>query len=147
MSGYFKEIIDGATSLAVGLGITFKHMVGPVVTVQYPHQSLKMKPRFRGHIELTPDPETGESICIVCGLCQKGCPSDCISVSGAKDEATKKKVLTEYTLDFTKCSLCGQCVENCKPGAIRFSMDYNLASQRREDFVFDLVKRLKERKP
>jgi len=143
--GYFKDIVDGAVSLAVGLGITFKYMCGPVVTLQYPHESLKMTPRYRGHIELVPDPETGESLCIVCGMCQKACPSGCISVAGEKPEGGKKKVLTKYTLNFTTCSLCGQCVENCKPGAITFSKDYNLASTNRNDYIFDLTQRLKER--
>ncbi len=145
MSGYFSELFSGTKSLAVGLGITIKEFVKPVVTLQYPHESLKMTPRYRGHIELIKDPETGESKCIVCGMCQRACPSDCITVKGEKREGVKGKVLTQYRLDFTKCSLCGQCVESCKPGAITFSKEYNLASTRKEDFIFDLLKRLRER--
>jgi NADH-quinone oxidoreductase subunit I len=117
----------------------------PVVTLQYPHEHLEMTPRFRGHIELIPNEETGEPKCIVCGMCQKGCPSGCISLAGEKREGVKGKVLTKYILNFTTCSLCGQCVESCKFGAIRFSKDYNLASPRKEDFIFDLIKRLKEK--
>jgi NADH-quinone oxidoreductase subunit I len=79
-------------------------------------------------------------------MCQKNCPSGCITLAGEKPEGAKKKVLTQYVLNFTTCSLCGLCVENCKPEAIDFSKEYNLASPRREDFVFDLMKRFKERK-
>lgn len=146
MSGYIKELVSGTYSLAVGMGITIKNFFQPVVTLQYPHESLKMSERFRGHIELVKDEETGEPKCIVCMMCQKTCPSGCITVEGKKEEGSKKKVLASYILDFTKCSLCGQCVENCKPDAITFSKDYNLASVRKEDFVFDLLKRLKEKK-
>ena len=87
----------------------------------------------------------GNLQCVACGLCEKGCPSGCITVKGEKREGVKGKVVCEYILDFTKCSLCGQGVESCKFDAITFSKDYNLASPRREDFVFDLIKRLKEK--
>ena len=144
MSGYFKDLISGTKSLFIGLGITGKYFFQPVVTKQYPHEIPVMPPRFRGHIELIPDEETGGPKCVVCGMCQKGCPSNCITVEGEKREGVKGKVLTRYILDFTTCSLCGQCVESCKFGAIRFSRDYNLAGPRKEDYIFDLIKRLKE---
>lgn len=146
MMPYFHELINGTMSLFVGLGITIKEFFKPVVTVQYPHESLTMTPRYRGHIELVRDQETGGNKCIVCGMCQKACPSGCITVNGEKREGVKGKVLTQYTLDFTKCSLCGMCVESCKPGAIDFSKDYNLAGTSRAAYVFDLLKRLEGQK-
>jgi NADH-quinone oxidoreductase subunit I len=142
MINYLREITSGTWSLFVGLGITIRYFFKPVVTVQYPHQSLTMTPRFRGHIELVKDEETGETRCIVCGMCQKACPSNCITVHGEKREGVKGKVLTEYILDFTKCSLCGLCVESCPTAAIIFSKDYNLAGVRKEAYIFDLKKRL-----
>lgn len=142
MIDYLREIISGTWSLFVGLGITIRYFFKPVVTVQYPHETLPMTPRFRGHIELVKDEETGEPKCIVCGMCQKACPSNCITVNGEKREGVKGKVLTEYTLDFTKCSLCGLCVESCPAAAITFSKDYNLAGVRKEAYIFDLKKRL-----
>ncbi|MDH5297565.1 MAG: NADH-quinone oxidoreductase subunit I [Desulfobulbaceae bacterium] len=145
MSGYFKELVDGTNSLVAGLRVTIKYLFKPVVTMQYPHVSVRMTPRFRGHIDLVAD-DNGESLCIVCGMCQKACPSDCITVAGEKPEGAKKKMLTEYRLDFTKCSLCGLCVESCKPGAITFSKDFNLAGLTKEEFIFDLKQRLEERK-
>jgi formate hydrogenlyase subunit 6/NADH:ubiquinone oxidoreductase subunit I len=63
-------------------------------------------------------------------------------VEGVKPEGAKRKTVTNYRLDFTKCSLCGSCVEACRDGAIRFSRDYNLASTNKEDFIMDLFKRL-----
>jgi len=142
MIDYLREIISGTWSLFVGLGITIRYFFKPVVTVQYPHQTLPMTPRFRGHTELVKDAETGETRCIVCLMCQKTCPSGCITVNGEKREGVKVKVLTEYTLDFTTCSLCGLCVESCTPNAIIFSKDYNLAGVRKEAYIFDLKKRL-----
>ena len=143
---YFTELYFGTKSLFIGLGITIKEFFKPVVTLQYPHESLPMTPRFRGHIELVRDPETGDNRCIVCGMCQKNCPSNCISVEGEKREGSKGKVLTKYTLNFTTCSLCGICVESCKPSAINFSKDYNLAGPSREAYIYDLLKRFEEQK-
>lgn len=142
MSGYFKYLIDGLKSLAIGLKITNKEFLTRPVTLQYPHESVKMTPRYRGHIELLKDEESGTHRCIVCGMCQRGCPSGCITVAGEKVPGVKGKVLTKYELNFTTCSLCGQCVENCKPNAINFSNEYNLAGYSRQEFIFDLLKRL-----
>ena len=143
MVAYFSEIFSGLWSLIVGLSVTFREFFSPTVTVQYPYERLEMSERYRGHIQLLGD-EEGKPTCIVCMMCQRACPSACISLSGKKEEGQKKKVLSSYVLDFTKCSLCGSCVESCNFNAIEFSKEYNLASTRREDFVIDLLKRLEE---
>ena len=143
MVAYFSEIFSGLWSLFVGLTVTFKEFFSPTVTVQYPYEKLEMSERYRGHIQLIGD-EEGNPNCIVCMMCQRACPSDCISLSGKKEEGQKKKVLSSYMLDFTKCSLCGSCVESCNFNALEFSKEYNLASTRREDFIIDLLKRLEE---
>ncbi len=144
MVAYFSEIFNGLMSLFIGMGVTFKEFFKPTVTVSYPYETLTMCDKFRGHIELI-DNEEGTSNCVVCGLCQRACPSDCISLAGVKPEGEKKKVLTKYILDFTRCSLCGSCVESCNFNALEYSKEYNLASTRKEDFVFDLLKRLEDR--
>ena len=84
MSEYFKQLIDGTKSLFIGLGITGKYFLEPVVTMQYPMEHVEMTPRYRGHIELIPNEETGEPKCVACGMCEKGCPSGCITVKGEK---------------------------------------------------------------
>jgi formate hydrogenlyase subunit 6/NADH:ubiquinone oxidoreductase subunit I len=45
-------------------------------------------------------------------------------------------------LNFTTCSLCGQCVENCSSNSLNFSNEYNLASTNKDDYIMDLLKRL-----
>lgn len=129
----------------VGLGITFKEMLRPVVTLQYPYESVTMPARFRGHTELVAD-EEGNDKCIVCGICQRNCPTNCITVIGEKPEGGKKKVLTQYRLNFTTCSLCGICVESCPTDALIFSKEYNLAGSSRQEFIYDLKKRFEERR-
>jgi NADH-quinone oxidoreductase subunit I len=142
MKNSLKEIIVGFNSLLVGMRITLSQFFKRTVTVHYPHESLKMPARFRGHIELVRDPKTGKPLCFACKLCEKACPSESITVEGVKLEGEKRKSVSEYTLDFTKCSLCGSCVEACKTSAIRFSRDYNLATTSKEELIMDLFKRL-----
>jgi NADH-quinone oxidoreductase subunit I len=144
MKNALLEIYYGLKSLFIGMRITIVQFFKPTVTVHYPHQTLKIAPRFRGHIELVRDPQTGIAKCFVCKLCEKACPSDCITVEGIKPEGGKRKTVTYYRLDFTRCSLCGSCVEACRDQAIRFSREYNLAGCKKEDFIMDLFKRLEE---
>jgi len=144
MSEYWNDVFGGAKSLVVGLSITAREFFKPVVTEQYPWELPTIPDRYRGHIELVGNEETGKPKCVACGMCQRSCPSGCITLTGKKPEGEKKKVVTKYVLDFTTCSLCGTCIESCNFGAIQFSKDYNLASTRKEDYIFDLIKRLEE---
>lgn len=141
MRNYFKQIVEGAASLAVGMWITLRHAFRRPVTVQYPYQSVTLPARYRGHVELTRDPATGEPKCIACMACQRACPSGCITLEGEKPAGATRRIVTRYTLDFTTCSLCGLCVESCAFDALHFSKDYNLASTRKEDYVMDLLQR------
>ena len=136
------EVPRGFWSLLVGMRVTLTQFFKPVITVPYPRKTLPIPARYRGHIVLTSDPETGRPFCTACKLCERACPSDCILVDGVKLEGEKKKSVTEFKLDFTKCSLCGSCVEACKTNAIRFSKDYNLATTSKEELIMDLFKRL-----
>ena len=143
--GYFGELWFGAKSLLIGLNLTIREMCKPLVTVQYPREVCDITPNYRGHVELVYNPETGGCDCIVCGMCAKVCPSNCLVVKGEKKEGEKRKTLTLFTLDFTKCSLCGSCVEVCPKGGLDYSQDYNIAGFTREEFHYDLIERLERR--
>ena len=146
MTAAFQEVYGGFKSLLIGMRITLGQFIKPVITVQYPRQTLKMPARFRGHIELVLDPETGLSRCTACKLCERACPSDCIFVEGAKREGQKVKSVTDYKLNFTTCSLCGSCIEACPFDAIQFSKAYNVVSLSRDQFSkMDLVAQLAEK--
>ena len=144
MKKFLKDIFGGLYSLLQGMSVTFGQLRKPLVTVRYPYETLKMPERYRGHIELVRDPATGKSLRIACKSCDKARPSDCIFVDGLKREGEKRKSATEFTLDFTKCSLCGSCIEVCPTDALCFSKEYNLASTDRNAFFYDLLKRLEE---
>ena len=138
-----RDVASGFKSLLVGMRITAREATKPLITVQYPHETLPMPARFRGHIQLVLDPATGKPICTACTICQRACPSGCIVLDGVKREGDKKKSVSKYELDFTMCSLCGSCVEACPSDAIAFSKDYNVVSFNRDDFGhMDLYKKV-----
>lgn len=155
-----KRAARGMWSLVVGLNITGKYFLQPNVTIHYPRQEVDNLATFRGHIELIP--EDGDPLtprCISCGTCAKACPSGCITVTKKKapaptpeevEQGVKPKAPKDpetFRLDFTLCSLCGQCVMSCPADAIRFSQNINIAGYSRQDFHFDLVARLRSRLP
>ncbi len=143
----FWEVILGLKSLFIGMGITLREFFKPTITTHYPRQTLPIPARYRGHIQLTPNPDNGASLCIACKSCERACPSDCILVEGVKKTDGPGKTVSEFKLNFTTCSLCGACIEACpvKPlKAIEFSQRYNLASMANDYRDMDLVQRYKD---
>jgi NADH-quinone oxidoreductase chain I len=144
MKQYFALLFTGAKSLLIGLGVTLRAFLSPAVTVHYPREKIAITPNFHGHTVLVRDPETGRHRCIVCMMCDRECPSNCITVVGEKREGETKNILTAYHLDFTRCSLCGICVEVCPTRALDFSDEYELAGFTREEYHFNLLEQPEE---
>lgn len=134
LTSAIRETFTGFKSLITGMRITAREAAKPIITVQYPRATLPMPARFRGHVQLIFDEQTGRARCTACGLCARACPSGCIVLDGVKREGEKRKSVSKYELDFTKCSLCGSCVEACASDAIEFSKKYNVVGLSREEF-------------
>ena len=68
-----------------GMAMTFRHLLEPKVTVQYPEAKWPISPRWRGtHRMLTT--ETGQAKCVACCLCPTVCPANCIKLIPGEDE-------------------------------------------------------------
>ncbi len=142
---YFKEIATGFWSLLAGMSVTIRYFVKPVVTVQYPRQKIQMSPRYRGYPQLILDPDTQTHRCIACEMCSRICPSQLITVEGAKFPGEKQKRGTRYIHEHYYCSLCGLCVEVCPTTALEFSKEYKLVGLSRQDAVLDHLMLLQQR--
>src|SRR5574340_461649 len=145
MITYFKEILVGFWSLLAGMAVTIRYFTKPIVTVQYPREKIKMSPNFRGYPQLIIDPETQTHRCIACEMCSRTCPSQLITVEGAKFPGEKQKRATKYVHEHYYCSLCGLCTEVCPTSALEYSSEYRLAGYRREDALIDHLTLLQQR--
>lgn len=130
---FFKSIF--LIDLIKGLIVTFNYQrPSENITEQYPKERPQVAERFRGAPRLNIDPETGETLCIACKLCQLACPIDCIEVGSEKIE--KKNVLTTFTYDIGHCMYCGLCEDACPTPALELTQDFELATYTR-DFIWD----------
>ena len=145
MMTYFKEIATGFWSLLAGMAVTIRYFVKPVVTVQFPRQKIQMSPRYRGYPQFILDPDTQTHRCIACEMCSRICPSQLITVEGAKFPGEKQKRGTKYIHEHYYCSLCGLCVEVCPTTALEFSREYKLVGLSRQDAVLDHLMLLQQR--
>ncbi len=159
VSELFEEAYTGLKSLFIGLGITGKAFCQPQVTVIYPKQEVDNLSTFRGHVELV-GKEDAPSVprCVACGACVKACPSDCLTIlcpvpakEGEQDApvvmgpAPQKgsKTPGAVIVDFSLCSLCGQCAKTCPVDSLRFSDNPYMVALDRKEFRIDLMARLK----
>ncbi|MCH8882461.1 MAG: NADH-quinone oxidoreductase subunit I [SAR324 cluster bacterium] len=144
----FKEALYLPAVLA-GLRITTRHFIRnmfgkrDVVTIQYPEETRRISPRYRGRHRLTMR-EDGFIKCVACYLCETICPARCIHIeAGEVEDKSVEKYPVVFDIDELRCVFCGLCVEACPKDAIR--MDTGIVSMAysdrdRFDFTRDLLR-------
>ncbi|WP_304132160.1 NADH-quinone oxidoreductase subunit NuoI [Ignavibacterium album] len=121
--------------IAKGLALTFKNMVRPKFTMEYPEEKFIPPPSYRGRPVLVLE-ETGEERCVACGLCSRVCPALAIEVQAAETEREKERYPQKFEINMLRCIFCGLCEEVCPEEAIVMSKDYELAFTNREDAIY-----------
>ena len=106
-------------------------------TEQYPKERPQVAERYRGAPRLNINPESGETLCISCDLCALACPENLIVVTSVRDEKTRRKVLTNFTYDTSRCMFCGLCEDACPVDALELSQDFEMANYTREGAIWD----------
>ncbi len=76
-------------------------------------------------------------MCIACDLCALACPENLIVVSSERNEKTRRKELTNFTYDLSRCMFCGLCEDACPTDALELTQDFELANYSREDIIWD----------
>jgi NADH-quinone oxidoreductase subunit I len=142
------KVLNSFTSAWKGLTLTFKHLfasnakrkVVPASdanyfkqlegtnTIQYPHQQLAVPEVGRYQLDVEIDD------CIVCDLCAKVCPVDCIDIEAIKateaigqtsDGTTKRLYAAKFDIDMAKCMYCGLCTIVCPTECIVMTNTYD----------------------
>lgn len=147
MIRYFKAIIVGLWSVAIGMSITIKYFFMKKATMEYPDERWTMPERFRGQAKCDPDK------CISCMYCVNICPVSCIKLEGEKAEIPAKvinlegkemkriKDVTNFEINISTCIYCGLCAEGCPTGAIQMSHNYEISCYNRKDMVYQWAKK------
>jgi NADH-quinone oxidoreductase subunit I len=117
------------------MGVTFRNLLRPPVTVRYPTIKRVYPDRFRGILALVYDKETGEEACIGCRLCEYICPPQVIKVEMLKAE--KRNFAKSFTLELYACEFCELCVQVCPTDAIIMMKSFDLATADRRALLLD----------
>lgn len=128
-----KQIPDAVINLIKGLYITFLNSLRGPITVQYPDEKKEIPDTFRGKISWEKEK------CIACMLCDKICPSNCLTVATCLSEDKKKKA-EDIKFDMGKCAFCGFCVEMCPTDALHNTKEYELSTFTRDELLLDKEK-------
>ena len=121
-----------------GLMLTFRTQNPKnVYTEQYPLERPMIAERYRGAPRLNINPDTGETLCIACNLCSLACPENLIVVGWKRDEATRRKVLTTFTYDTSRCMFCGLCEDACPTPCLELTQDFELSGYGRREMKFN----------
>jgi NADH-quinone oxidoreductase subunit I len=129
-----------------GLRVTFRNLVRPKVTLEYPEQLPVIPAGFRGVPTLTRAPD-GREKCVACQLCEFVCPAKAIRVTPGEIEAGApnarvEKFSVQFEIDMLRCIYCGLCQEVCPEEAIHLQKRYSTSGVARAEFFFDKQKLL-----
>lgn len=124
--------------LIKGLNVTFRYQdPNEIVTEQYPLDRPQIAERYRGQPRMNVNPDTGETLCMACGLCAMACPEQLINITSERNPVTKKKELVSFSYDTSRCMFCGLCEDACPSDALELTQDYESALYTREGMVLD----------
>ena len=135
-----SEVFGGAAAIAKGMSITFKEMMRPTITEDYPDAPAIFQERYRGVHQLQRD-ENGLEKCVACFLCAAACPADCIYIEAAENTESLRisggeRYAKVYNIDYNRCIFCGFCVEACPTDAITHGHGFEIASYNTSTLIY-----------
>ena len=92
-------------------------------TLMYPVIPREWQERTRGHIGIE------EEDCILCGICSKKCPTNCITV-----DRNKRK----WTIERMQCIQCGCCTDVCPKKCLTMEQAYTTPETFKVIDTFDI---------
>lgn len=155
-----KRTLHAFITAAKGLSLTLKHLFAArkareeldikqenyfekqqgVTTIQYPKQEIPIPEIARYQLDVEIDD------CIVCDLCAKACPVDCIDIEAIKatevigktsDGSVKRLYAAKFDIDMAKCMYCGLCTVVCPTECITMTDNYDRSFTNLSDLIYE----------
>nr|WP_249665346.1 4Fe-4S binding protein [Mucilaginibacter sp. Bleaf8] len=117
----------------------FKELEKGTNTIQYPKQEIPIPEVGRYQLDVEIDD------CIVCDLCAKACPVDCIRIESIKateaigqtsDGSTKRLYAAQFDIDMAKCMYCGLCTVVCPTECITMTNQYDRTVRHLDELTY-----------
>ncbi|WP_162052776.1 NuoI/complex I 23 kDa subunit family protein [Pontibacter pamirensis] len=110
-----------------------------LATLTYPYEALPVPDngRYRLHNEIED--------CIVCDLCAKVCPVNCITIESVKatedigvtSDGTKKRLYAPvFDIDMAKCCYCGLCTTVCPTDCLTMTPVYDFSEVNIKNMIY-----------
>ena len=115
------------------LGEMFRTALERPVTEEYPFGKKVVTERFRGKLSIDPVKCTG------CSVCEIVCPADVITMMavGKKTVGSREVEIKRPLFDLYACISCGQCVDDCRFGALTLTHDFELAVFKKKSLTME----------
>lgn len=155
----FKKTLHAFATAIKGLSLTLRHLFAArharkeldikqdnyfdkqegVTTIQYPKQEIPIPEVARYQLDVEIDD------CIVCDLCAKACPVDCIDIEAIKateaigktsDGSVKRLYAAKFDIDMAKCMYCGLCTVVCPTECITMTDNYDRSFSNLSELVY-----------
>ena len=115
------------------LGEMFRTALEEPVTEEYPFGDKIVTERFRGKLDIDPLKCTGFSICEIV------CPAQVITMVpvGKRMIGAREVEIKRPSFELFTCISCGQCVDDCKFGALSLTHSFELAVFKKESTLMN----------
>ncbi len=140
MLQYFQNIWESVWTPLIGMGLTWRRLFMPSVTLQYPEERWVLPPNSRMQLFVNMDD------CIGCAQCERACPVQCITIETLKavpddvEETStghKKRLhVPVFDIDMAKCCYCDLCTFPCPTECIYMTPSFEDSTGERYDLVY-----------
>ena len=145
MLTYFRNLGLGLVTVLNSMGVAWRHLFTPSVTLQYPTVKWTMPERSR--MRLFNKIED----CIGCGQCARVCPTNCIEIQTEKrgkdepsifaSDGTAIKLRTYvFDIDMTKCCYCALCTFPCPTRCLVMTGEYEYSVYDKKEHIYHFAK-------